>query len=101
MLCYMVYIIVNCDLCIQLSAISLLINLIITIITWCYHHKLMLQVSHKLRTHALIPYSAEGDLSGRFYSCLDLTKGTQLRLHRKHNSKVSSCSACLFSIVSS
>ena len=48
----------------------------------------MLQVSHKLRTHALIPYSPEGDLSGRFYSCLDLTKGTQLRLHRKHNSKV-------------
>ena len=41
-----------------------------------------------MNTHALIPYDKDGFLSDRSHSCLDLTKGKQIKLHKHHNSKV-------------
>ena len=47
-----------------------------------------IKISHKMKTHALIPYNKDGFLSDRSHSCLDLTKGKQIKLHKQHNSKV-------------
>ena len=44
--------------------------------------------SHMMLTHALIPYDVDGNVSDRHFSCLDLSTGTQLRLHSRHNCQV-------------
>ena len=41
-----------------------------------------------MKSHALIPYDKDGFLSDRSHSCLDLTRGKQIKLHQHHNSKV-------------
>ena len=46
------------------------------------------KISHRMKTHALIPYDKDGFLSDRSHSCLDLTKGQKIKLHQHHNSKV-------------
>ena len=46
------------------------------------------EASDKMLQHALIPFDKDGDRSRRYFSCLDLSTGTQLRLHSRHNCQV-------------
>ena len=46
------------------------------------------KISHKMKTHGLVPYCKDGDLSDRLFSCLDMTSGNLIRLHRQHNCQV-------------
>ena len=36
-----------------------------------------------MMTHGLIPYDKDGIRSDRFYTCLDLTRGSEIRLRRE------------------
>ena len=64
--------VVCCDYCVS----SIIINYV------------KFKISHRMKTHALIPYDKDGFLSDRSHSCLDLTKGQQIKLLQHHNSKV-------------
>ena len=46
------------------------------------------KLSEQVMTHALVPYDKDGNRSDRFYTCLDLTTGSKVRL--QENCKVTS-----------
>ena len=53
-----------------------------------YFSLVNIQSEEKMLTHALCPYDKDGNWSDRFYTCLDLTAGSKIKLRNSPHSKV-------------
>ena len=53
-----------------------------------YFSLVNIQSEEKMLTHALCPYDKDGNRSDRFYTCLDLTAGSKIKLRDSPHSKV-------------